>query len=108
MNTRKSSAWLALLLSFLIALPPAAFGDDTELFTTSANPNVLMMLDTTGSMDTTAGGSSVGELDGSSPSNSRMDILWKVIYTLLNADLSVPQRVAHVDMRSGCSDTNQQ
>jgi len=37
MNTRKSSAGLALLMSFLIALPPAVFADDTELFTTSAN-----------------------------------------------------------------------
>ncbi|MBP2683269.1 MAG: hypothetical protein H6Q79_1308, partial [Deltaproteobacteria bacterium] len=90
MTTRKTSAWLALLLSCLMAMPPVAFSDDTELFTTSANPNVLLMLDTTGSMDTSASGSSVGELDGSSPSNSRMDILWKVVYTLLNADLSIP------------------
>jgi len=73
-----------------MAMPPVAFSDDTELFTTSANPNVLLMLDTTGSMSTSAGGSSVGELDGDSPSNSRMDILWKVVYTLLNADLSIP------------------
>jgi hypothetical protein len=93
MKTRRSSAWLALLLSFLVTLPPAAFGDDTELFTTSANPNVLLMLDTTGSMDAVAGTSSVGELDGSSPSNSRMDVLWKVVYTLLNADLSVPDSI---------------
>ena len=35
----------------------------------------------------------VGDLDGSSPSNIRMDILWKVIYTLLNADLSHPSYV---------------
>jgi len=90
MTTRKSSAWLALLLTCLLAMPPVSVADDTELFTTSANPNVLLMLDTTGSMSTTAGGSSVGELDGSSPSNSRMDILWKVVYTLLNADLSIP------------------
>jgi len=90
MTMRKSSAWLALLMSFLIALPPAAFADDTELFTTSANPNVLLMLDTTGSMDTAAGGTSVGDLDGDGTSNTRMDILWKVIYTLLNSDLSIP------------------
>ena len=90
MNTRKSSAGLALLLSFLIALPPAVFADDTELFTTSANPNVLLMLDTTGSMDSSASGTSVGDLDGDGANNTRMDILWKVIYTLLNADLSTP------------------
>jgi len=94
MTTRKSSAGLALLLSILIALAPVVFADDTELFTTSATPNVLLMLDSTGSMDTAAGGADVGNLDGSSPSNSRMDILWKVIYTLLNSDLSIPQATA--------------
>jgi type IV pilus assembly protein PilY1 len=90
MNTRKTSAGLALLMSFMIALPSAAFADDTELFTTSANPNVLLMLDTTGSMTSSASGTSVGDLDGDSDDNTRMDILWKVIYTLLNADLSTP------------------
>lgn len=95
MTTRKSSAWLALLIAFLMAMPPAVLADDTELFTTSANPNVLLMLDTTGSMSTTAGSSAVGNLDGSSPSNSRMDILWKVVYTLLNADLSIPGGTAY-------------
>ena len=64
MNTRKSTAWLALLLSFLIAIPPVVLADDTELFTTSANPNVLLMLDTTGSMHDTASGTPVGDLDG--------------------------------------------
>jgi len=92
-TTRKSAAGLALLLSCLIAFPPVALADDTELFTTTANPNVLLMLDTTGSMDTAAAGASVGDLDGDGSSNTRMDILWKVVYTLLNADLSVPSPV---------------
>jgi hypothetical protein len=87
---KKPAAWLALLLSCLIAMPPAALADDTELFTTSANPNVLLILDISLSMDTQAGSSSVGDLDGEGNSNSRMDILWKVVYTLLNADLSIP------------------
>ncbi|MGZ9148530.1 MAG: hypothetical protein ACXW4G_09170, partial [Candidatus Deferrimicrobiaceae bacterium] len=90
MKTKNLSLWLALFLSCLIALPHSALADDTELFTTSANPNVLLMLDTTGSMDAVAGSSAVGDLDGDSPSNSRMDVLWKVVYTLLNADLSKP------------------
>lgn len=90
MTKRKGSAWMALLLSFLMAMPPVAFADDTELFTTQANPNVLLMLDTTGSMDTAAAGTSVGDLDGDGTNNTRMDILWKVIYTLLNGDLSIP------------------
>ena len=67
MTTRRSSAVLALLLSCLIAFPPAAFADDTELFTTTANPNVLLMLDTTGSMDTTAGVPSSGTSTGTNP-----------------------------------------
>ncbi len=87
---RNTAAWLALLLSCLIMIPPAAVADDTELFTTSANPNVLLMLDTTGSMDSAASGTSVGDLDGDGTANTRMDILWKVVYTLLNADLSIP------------------
>ena len=90
MTTNTSSAWLALLLSFLIAIPTVVLADDTEMFTTSANPNVLLMLDSTGSMSTSAAGTSVGDLDGDGRSNTRMDILWKVVYTLLNADLSVP------------------
>jgi type IV pilus assembly protein PilY1 len=89
-TTRKPAAWLALLLSCLIAMPPVAMADDTELFTTSANPNVLLILDTSGSMDFDAGGTPVGDLDGEGNTNSRMDILWKVVYTLLNADLSIP------------------
>jgi len=90
MKTKNPSLWLALFLSCLIALPPSARADDTELFTTSANPNVLLMLDVSGSMNTVAGGSSVGDLDGEGNTNSRMDVLWKVVYTLLNADLSIP------------------
>ncbi|MBP2673383.1 MAG: pilus assembly protein PilY [Deltaproteobacteria bacterium] len=89
-TNRKPAAWLALVLSFLMAVPPSALADDTELFTTTANPNVLLMLDITGSMNTVAGGTSVGDLDGEGNTNSRMDILWKVVYTLLNADLSIP------------------
>jgi Tfp pilus tip-associated adhesin PilY1 len=92
MTTKRiRAAWLALLLLCLIAIPTAATADDTELFTTTANPNVLLMLDTTGSMDSVASGTSVGDLDGDGTANTRMDILWKVVYTLLNADLSIPQ-----------------
>ena len=90
MKTKNPSLWLALFLSCLIALPPSAPADDTELFTTSANPNVLLMLDVSGSMNTVAGGTSVGDLDDEGNTNSRMDALWKVVYTLLNADLSKP------------------
>ncbi|TFH33419.1 MAG: hypothetical protein E4G97_00570 [Deltaproteobacteria bacterium] len=93
MTIRKYSAGLALLLSLLIAIPPVALADDTELFTTSANPNVLLMLDITGSMADSAAGVSVGDLDGDGRNNSKMDILWKVVYTLLNADGSQPSHL---------------
>ena len=106
MNTRKSLAGLALLLSFLIAIPPVALADDTELFTTSANPNVLLMLDTTGSMSDSASGTSVGDLDGDGSSNTKMDILWKVVYTLLNANLSQPSYVNNDTVTVTCSLNN--
>ncbi len=94
MKSGKTGAWLALLLACLIALPATALADDTELFTASANPNVLLMLDTTGSMADPAGSSAVGDLDGDGDANTRMDALWKVVYTLLNADLSKPDSTA--------------
>ncbi len=106
MNTRKSLAGLALLLSFLIAIPPVVLADDTELFTTSANPNVLLMLDTTGSMSDSASGTSVGDLDGDGSSNTKMDILWKVVYTLLNANLSQPSYVYNDTVTVTCSLNN--
>ncbi len=96
MTTRKSSAWLALLIAFLMAMPPVALADDTELFTTSANPNVLLMLDTTGSMDTQAAGDRRSGISTEAAQRTRrMDILWKVVYTLLNADLSIPAASAY-------------
>ena len=80
-------------VSFLFAIPPVVLADDTlGYFTTSANPNVLLMLDTTGSMADISSGTPVGDLDGRR-SNTKMDILWKVVYTLLNADLSQPSHV---------------
>ena len=106
MNTRKSLAGLALLLSFLIAIPPVVLADDTELFTTSANPNVLLMLDTTGSMSDSASGTSVGDLDGDGNSNTKMDILWKVVYTLLNANLSQPSYVVNDTVTVTCELNN--
>lgn len=106
MTTRRLSAGLALLLSFLFAIPPVVLADDTELFTTSANPNVLLMLDTTGSMADIASGTPVGDLDGDGTSNTKMDILWKVVYTLLNADLSQPSYVTNDTVTVTCSLNN--
>lgn len=94
------------LIVFLLMVPFSVLADDTELFASRANPNVLLMLDTTGSMNTVDPGvTDVGDLDGNGTSNSRMDILWKVVYTLLNADLSLPSSTvtANTTVRSGFS-----
>jgi hypothetical protein len=96
--------WLIPLIVFLLAAPSTVFADDTELFATRANPNVLLMLDTTGSMDRVDSGvTGVGDLDGDGTANSRMDILWKVVYTLMNADLSIPSSkiTANTTVRAG-------
>jgi type IV pilus assembly protein PilY1 len=84
--------WVALVAAAFIA-PSAVLADDTELFSTRANPNVLFMLDTTGSMNTkdpAVASGSIGDLDGDGLSDTRLDILYKVTYSLLNADLSIP------------------
>ena len=92
-----TNQWMIFLVAFALAAPVSALADDTELFSTRANPNVLLMLDTTGSMRTVEPGvTAVGDLDGDGTSNTRMDILWKVVYTLLNADLSKPQSTSTV------------
>lgn len=92
-----SLRWPILLLALLLAAPGPARADDSELFITRANPNVLLMLDTTGSMDTVDSGvTGVGDLDGEGTANTRMDILWKVVYTLLNANVSIPSSTTTV------------
>jgi Tfp pilus tip-associated adhesin PilY1 len=83
----------AALAAAAFIVPSTVLADDTELFNTRANPNVLLMLDTTGSMNTkdpavTSG--SIGDLDGDNLPDRRLDILYKVTYNLLNADLSIP------------------
>ncbi|MGB3398912.1 MAG: hypothetical protein WBA34_01930, partial [Candidatus Deferrimicrobiaceae bacterium] len=56
--------WMIPLIAIALAAPFSVLADDTELFSTRANPNVLLMLDTTGSMASIAGTSTVGDLDG--------------------------------------------
>ena len=87
------AGWWAALAAAVFIVPSVLLADDTELFTTRANPNVLLMIDTTGSMDTrdpAVPSGSIGDLDGDGTSDTRLDILYKVTYTLLNADLSIP------------------
>ena len=83
--------WMIPLIAVVLMAPFSVLADDTELFSTRANPNVLLMLDTTGSMNNQDPGvTGIGDLDGNGDSNRRMDILWKVVYSLLNSDLSIP------------------
>jgi len=67
-------------------LPRAARGDDAEIFKAQAAPNVLLIVDDTGSMTSNPGGSAVGDLDGDGTSNTRLDVAYRVLYQLLNAD----------------------
>jgi len=98
--------WMIALIAISLAVPLSVLADDTELFSTRANPNVLLMLDTTGSMGTVDSGvTGIGDLDDDGTSNTRMDILWKVVYSLLNADLSIPSSTTSFSttVRSGFS-----
>ncbi len=98
--------WMIPLIAVVLMAPFSVLADDTELFSTRANPNVLLMLDTTGSMNSVDPGvTGVGDLDGNGTANTRMDILWKVVYSLLNADLSIPSSTStySTTVRSGFS-----
>jgi hypothetical protein len=74
----------AAAMAGLVAFP--AFGDDSDIFQIQAMPNVLLILDDTGSMTNNPGGSVVGDLDGDGTSNTRLDVAYRVLYQLLNAD----------------------
>ena len=84
-----------------------ARADDSDIFRFRATPNVLIIVDDSGSMARTYGGTDVGDLDGHTRSefsgtgtgatsltgpgaSSRIDVAWRVLYQLLNADASVP------------------
>ena len=87
-----------MLASFLLTTTTAR-ADDSDIFRFRATPNVLLILDDSGSMARTYGGTEVGDLDGQTRAafsgtgagvSSRIDVAWRVLYQLLNADASVP------------------
>jgi Tfp pilus assembly protein, tip-associated adhesin PilY1 len=85
--------WLILVIFISFFLSSNGTASDEELFTTSANPNVLLVIDQSASMSTQDPSvltGSIGNLDGNGSGDTRMDILYKVVYTLLNADMSIP------------------
>lgn len=65
-----------------------AFGDDADIFRVQSMPNVLLVLDDTGSMTSNNGGSTVGDLDGDGRYNTRLDVAYRVLYQILNGDQS--------------------
>lgn len=110
---------LAILLGG--GAPPSS-ADDSDIFRFRATPNVLLIVDDSGSMARTYGGTEVGDLDGSTraafggtgtQTSSRVDVAYRVLYQLLNGDGSAPggsltspfptQR-GHVDNSAGTTD----
>jgi len=90
---RYGSIILLVALASLALVPAAGRTDDTELFMTRTNPNVLLLVDTSSSMGTmdNAATPPVPLLaTGSGTGNRRVDIIWNVLYSLLNADGSKP------------------
>jgi len=94
--------WLGIaaagvLASFLL-MTTTARADDSDIFRFRATPNVLIIVDDSGSMGRTSGGSNVGDLDGAtdtsagltSGASSRVDVAYRVLYQLLNGDGSAP------------------
>jgi hypothetical protein len=92
MGSIRQSVVFGVLLALIFSLSPvAAPAEDSELFINRVWPNVLLMVDKSGSMSMNGSGSTnIGNLDSDGTSNTRLDALWKVTYTLLNADLSIP------------------
>ena len=97
MKYLKSFGNLVVVIVLAALLAPAnGKADDSELFTTRVMPNVLLLIDKSGSMDFPSLSTGFGNLDGSTNAsygpvgNTRMDVLYKVVYSLLNADGSIP------------------
>jgi len=76
----------AAAMAGLVTFP--ALGDDSDFFRVQSMPNVLMVLDDTGSMTSNSGGSVVGDLDGDGLYNTRLDVAYRVLYQILNGDQS--------------------
>ena len=82
MYKSRSQKQFSLLLSFLLTcLTGIVYADDTEIFfsgatSTAVRPNVLLILDTSGSMDTT--------VPGTSPSQSRIQVMKAALVNIIN------------------------
>src|SRR3990172_9346485 len=105
MTTARFGSLRPLLIAgfaFAVSLggvPPPSFADDSDIFRFRATPNVLVIVDDSGSMARTYGGTEVGDLDGQTraafggtgtQTSSRVDVAYRVLYQLLNGNGSVP------------------
>jgi hypothetical protein len=95
-------AGLALAI-FLGGGASPSSADDSDIFRFRATPNVLIIVDDSGSMARTYGGTEVGDLDGQTraafggtgtQTSSRVDVAYRVLYQLLNGDNTVPAGLA--------------
>jgi hypothetical protein len=92
-------AGLALAI-FLGGGAPPSSADDSDIFRFRATPNVLVIVDDSGSMGRTPGGTNVGDLDGvtdaglTAGTSTRVDVAYRVLYQLLNGDNTVPVGLA--------------
>jgi len=78
---------LLISLLFLCITPLGASADDSDLFLFNVEPNVLIILDGSGSMDfERVPGFAGGDVDQFSDSNTRMDVAYYVLRDLLDAD----------------------
>lgn len=96
--------WLRLAAAGVLAscflMTTTARADDSDIFRFRATPNVLIIVDGSGSMCRTYGGTEVGDLDGQPRSfcssatgtqtSSRTDVAYRVLYQLLNGNGSPP------------------
>jgi len=96
--------WLGLaaagVLASCLLMTTTARADDSDIFRFRATPNVLIIVDGSGSMCRTSGGTEVGDLDGKdrdfcvnatgTQTSSRTDVAYRVLYQLLNGDGSAP------------------
>lgn len=74
--------YILILLVILFSYPHPLFADDSVLFTTQANPNVLIILDNSNSMDEDFYGNAVGSFSPSSKTVVGKNALRNIIDSL--------------------------
>jgi len=89
MKIRRGRMKKALIVTAIVLLlyPFIADADDSDLFLFAVEPNVLIVLDGSGSMNSnTVPGFTGGDIDGYGNINTRMDVAYYVLEDLLDAE----------------------